>query len=203
MMDMSDFVTATREHDKQWGFSNEDTVENLLHVGLAICEEAGEVGGAIKKYVRALDPHNKAEWGDRNRLREVVSTEMVDVLIYMTKLMLILDIDGYNFEQAWHAKHQVLHERWGPASSHGQMNCDVCPQPDKASSTLEPALDLAVTTYFDKLQRQTRARLEMGEREYKGKWKGLTIPELVVMREEEDLDAHAYQAMIEYKETYS
>jgi NTP pyrophosphatase (non-canonical NTP hydrolase) len=124
-MSMADYVDWVKEHDKVFGFSNEHTTENLLHYALALCEEAGEVGGAVKKWVRGR--YNTGYSVSTDELGGKVLEELTDVLIYVGKLLLQLEAMGlvvypaFEFEDAWRSKFKVLHERWG-----GRDDCELC-----------------------------------------------------------------------------
>ncbi len=131
--DIQDFADWVKEHDEQWGFGNDFSRHNMLHTGLALCEEAGEVGGVIKKWDRAQGdnvagiPEN--HWGDEEKLHDRLLEELVDLEIYRQKLFIMLQNEGIIdgdisdvFWEAWKKKFAVLHERWDP-SGHG---CKLC-----------------------------------------------------------------------------
>ena len=79
---------------------NKPTYENLFYTALCLVGESGEVANDVKKIWRD---------GDSQELRDNLSTEIVDVLIYLAKLIVILDID---IEDYWDAKHEELYEKW-------------------------------------------------------------------------------------------
>jgi len=79
---------------------NEPQYDNLFHMALCLSGEAGEFANEVKKIWRD---------GDSQELRDNMATELVDILIYIAKLIVILDID---IEKYWNEKHEELYERW-------------------------------------------------------------------------------------------
>ncbi len=63
-------------HDELWGYSNERSIENLLHYTLALAEEVCEVSEVVTE----------------GKYSEALVEELVDVMIYVQKLKLQLDI---------------------------------------------------------------------------------------------------------------
>lgn len=102
-----------REHDAAWGFSNEPDDISFVHTALALCEEAGEVGGVVKKVVRSASSgwDEEVVMGFKPRLAE----ELVDLFIYAHKLMLLAGITGVDFLEAWRSKYKELHRRYDHA----------------------------------------------------------------------------------------
>lgn len=96
-------VSEVKEFDKQYGiYEKEDapTLSNLIYNALCLAGEGGEVANVVKKIWRD---------GDSPELREKLEEEIVDVVIYVAKLIIIGQID---FDKAWEKKHKELHERW-------------------------------------------------------------------------------------------
>lgn len=96
-------VSEVEEFDKQYGiYEKEDapTLSNLIYNALCLAGEGGEVANVVKKIWRD---------GDSPELREKLEEEIVDVVIYVAKLIIIGQID---FDKAWEKKHKELHERW-------------------------------------------------------------------------------------------
>lgn len=96
-------VSEVEEFDKQYGiYEKEDapTLANLIYNALCLAGEGGEVANVVKKIWRD---------GDSPELREKLEEEIVDVVIYVAKLIIIGQID---FDKAWEKKHKELHERW-------------------------------------------------------------------------------------------
>ena len=96
-------VSEVEEFDKQYGiYEKEDspTLSNLIYNALCLAGEGGEVANVVKKIWQN---------GDSPELREKLEEEIVDVVIYVAKLIIIGQID---FDKAWEKKHKELHERW-------------------------------------------------------------------------------------------
>ena len=88
------------EFDKRYGVDNNPTYSNLFYMGLCITGEAGELVNVLKKIWRD---------GDSEKLREQLGEELVDVMIYIFKLILVGEID---FDKAWKRKLKILYKRW-------------------------------------------------------------------------------------------
>lgn len=90
------------EFDKKFGIEEENnpTYPNLFYMGLCLAGESGELINNIKKIWRD---------GDSKELREQLSEELVDVVIYICKLIIIGEID---FKAAWERKQKILIKRW-------------------------------------------------------------------------------------------
>lgn len=80
-----------------------ETAENLLHMVLCICGEAGETANALKKGLRSPYDYDKA--------LEKVKAESIDVFIYLLNLWAILKVDPAH-ELA--IKRAINEERFGP-----------------------------------------------------------------------------------------
>jgi len=99
---MDKYIKEILDFDKKYGISkdNKPTFQNLFYSGLCIGGEAGELVNVIKKIWRD---------GDSIELRKQLSEELVDVVVYICKLIVIGEID---FDKAWKQKLEILHERW-------------------------------------------------------------------------------------------
>jgi NTP pyrophosphatase (non-canonical NTP hydrolase) len=124
-------IAWVEHHDELWGNSSSNVfdVENLLHSGIALNEEAGEVGGVIKKFHRLMSNRHGIQKGKEvteAQLRTRLLEELVDVVIYRDKLLLMLgETSGQAailFEQAWRKKFKELHERYGTEAT----DCTYC-----------------------------------------------------------------------------
>ena len=95
-------ISDVLEFDRKFNIEEENkpTYANLFYTGLCITGEAGELVNVIKKIWRD---------GDSEELREQLSEEAVDLVIYICKLISIGKID---FEAAWNRKQKILEERW-------------------------------------------------------------------------------------------
>lgn len=83
------YIEWVTSHDEMWGFSNEQTTENLLHYALALCEEVCEVSEEFSVQEPWMPQSS-------NGKRE----ELVDCIIYVQKMMLQLDIKPYMIWEA-------------------------------------------------------------------------------------------------------
>src|SRR5690606_18846735 len=95
-------VSEVKEFDKQYGiYEKEDapTLSNLIYNALCLAGEGGEVANVVKKMWRD---------GDSPELREKLEEEIVDVVIYVAKLIIIGKID---FDKKWEKKHNNLYEK--------------------------------------------------------------------------------------------
>ena len=64
---------------------------------------------------------------------------------------------------------------------------------------IDPELQAAVDTFFASWKGKVEARLEMGEREYHGKWKEMTPSEVVAEFTDELSDMIAYLVFFNWK----
>jgi NTP pyrophosphatase (non-canonical NTP hydrolase) len=85
--------------DERIGETNELSTGFLMLIGLAMVGEAGEAANVIKKIVRD---------GESSELWEALTVELVDVLIYIIKL---IELGSLRFDHAWVSKHIELHKR--------------------------------------------------------------------------------------------
>ena len=92
-------VDMTRQDDVLWDYWSEPNLLNLLQTSNALAGEAGEIANVVKKILRD---------GDSVELRRKVAEELVDVLIYIAKMVVVGEIDlGAEYDR----KHRLLHER--------------------------------------------------------------------------------------------
>lgn len=95
-------VEMTAEDDYLWNLqaSNNPTPFNLLQASNAMAGEVGEVCNVVKKIIRD---------GDSLELRDQLKEEVVDVMIYIAKILIV---GGIDFSEAYDDKHRRLHVRW-------------------------------------------------------------------------------------------
>jgi NTP pyrophosphatase (non-canonical NTP hydrolase) len=85
--------------DRAYGLNYSNDKNSVIYVAACICGEAGELVNVIKKWVRGDGPLDVPH----------TEEELVDVLVYCFKLAATMGID---LDEAYHAKRQILHERW-------------------------------------------------------------------------------------------
>ena len=125
-MDLQEMHDWVFRHDEEWQYNNDLTPINILHYALALCEEASEVGGQVKKWIRyeTLPEGGKTYpllsreevWNAR---RKKALIELVDLGIYFVKVLHQLEYTPEDFREAWAEKFNVLHGRW----SIGEFDC--------------------------------------------------------------------------------
>jgi len=94
------YIKDVIEFDEKYNVNNDPTYPNLFYTGLCITGEAGELVNVIKKIWRD---------GDTKGLRMQLAEELVDVMIYICKLIIVGEID---FDKAWKRKQKILRKRW-------------------------------------------------------------------------------------------
>ncbi len=92
-------VEMTRLDDTLWDYWSEPNLLNLLQTSNALAGEAGEVANVVKKMLRD---------GDSIELRQKMKEELIDVLIYLAKMIVVGEID---FGREYDRKHRLLHKR--------------------------------------------------------------------------------------------
>lgn len=97
---MNKYIKDVVEFDKRYNIESDPTYQNLFYAGLCITGEAGELVNVIKKIWRD---------GDSEGLRTQLAEELVDVMIYVCKLILVGKID---FDKAWKRKQKILRKKW-------------------------------------------------------------------------------------------
>ena len=97
---MDEYIQDVLDFDKKYKVSNDPTYSNLFYTGLCITGEAGELVNGMKKVWRD---------GGCIGLRKQLAEELVDVVIYVCKLIIVGEID---FDKAWKRKQKVLRKRW-------------------------------------------------------------------------------------------
>lgn len=99
---LSKYVQDVAEFDEHFDLegTTEANVGNLAFVSLALNGEVGELCNVVKKIWRD---------GETPELREDLEEEVVDTLIYLTKLVKIIDMD---LDKVWDEKHAELYRRW-------------------------------------------------------------------------------------------
>jgi NTP pyrophosphatase (non-canonical NTP hydrolase) len=99
---LDECINAVKEFDSHFEIEkeNENTVENLIYNALALAGEAGEVANAAKKI-----------WRDGNTPKRMddVEEELVDVMIYLCKIIIVGEID---FKAAFEKKFAKLYDLW-------------------------------------------------------------------------------------------
>lgn len=97
---MEKYIQDVLDFDEKYHVDNNPTYSNLFYAGLCITGEAGELVNVIKKIWRD---------GDSKGLRMHLAEELVDVVIYICKLIIVGEID---FDKAWKRKQKILRKRW-------------------------------------------------------------------------------------------
>lgn len=94
--------------DKQFGLDKDMdfTTSNLLFLSNALLGEAGELANFVKKIVR--DGETEDMWKE-------LDFEVVDVFIYLAKLIKLIKCD---FDNAWDEKHEELRGRYNAGKKH-------------------------------------------------------------------------------------
>jgi len=83
------------DEDHGWNWENlplEDRVEKLKYSVIALVGELGEISEPVKKFLRRSEKFGLNE-KDFESLKGTITEEVVDVLIYILKMAVLLDID--------------------------------------------------------------------------------------------------------------
>ena len=94
---MKDIMECQKKFDEQhgWNWENlplEEKVEKLKYSVIALVGELGEISDPIKKFLRKSEKFGLNE-KDFESLKGTITEEVIDVLIYILKLAVLLDID--------------------------------------------------------------------------------------------------------------
>lgn len=102
------YIDDVQDLDKKFGLDTypELTSDNLMFYTTALIGEAGEVANVVKKIVR--DGESKELW-------ESLDFEMVDIMIYFIKFLIMT---GTDFDSAWEKKHEELRGRYTSGKTH-------------------------------------------------------------------------------------
>ncbi len=100
---MKKLIKEIKKFDKLYGYdkTNEPKIVNLVFSMIGLVGEAGEASNIVKKIWRDGITEEKID---------SLEEELIDILIYLIKLLIILDTD---FDKAWLKKSQKLIKRWG------------------------------------------------------------------------------------------
>ena len=81
-----------KEHGWDWNnLSGNEKIEKLKYAIIALTGEMGEIADPVKKYLRKYEgKYNKKGF---ENLKQEITEELVDVMIYLIKFADLLDID--------------------------------------------------------------------------------------------------------------